>query len=126
MSARLSRRKVATYVAEQLLAGNTDVLDEVAALLVTQQRQREADLLARDIQAELAARGMLVATVESAHALTDQARQAVLQLLGGASHIELREVVRPELLGGIKITTPTQEMDASVLKKLTDLRTRHV
>lgn len=126
MSVQLSRRKLARYAADELLHGNAQVLDEIAALLVAQKRQRESGMLVRDIQAELAARGVMVATVETAHELTEAARQAIIQLLQYDGRIELKEMVRPELLGGVRITTPTQEMDASVLRKLTDLRTRHV
>ena len=64
MPARTSRRKLARYVAERLLDNDTKVMDEVAALLSHENRQREVDLLVRDIQTELAERGLTVATVE--------------------------------------------------------------
>ena len=129
MPARLSRRKLADYTAQQLLAGHAEVIDEVAALLVSQGRQRELELLVRDIEGSLAARGTVVVTVESARKLDEAARRAITKLVqdsaDNAARIELKEIVQPELLGGVKITTPTQKLDASLAKKLTDLRTRH-
>ena len=127
MPARTSRRKLARYVAERLLGNDTKVMDEVAALLSHENRQREVDLLVRDIQAELAERGLTVATVESARSLTDEARSAIMTLLKKPQMaVQLSEVVRPELIGGFKLRTPTATLDATVLKKLNDLRAKKI
>lgn len=168
----VSRRKLAKYAAEQLLAGNGAVLEEIAGLLVYEKHEREVELLVRDIEVELAECGTIVATVESARALDGAARQEVEGLLSSAARrrdagfapgfrsgnlgcrapsddrathatervelpdtkvsggrdiqVRLREVVRSELIGGVKITTPTQVMDATVLKKLNDLRAKKI
>ncbi len=127
MPARTSRRKLARYVAERLMNNDVTVVDEVAALLSHENRQREVDLLVRDIQAELAERGLTVATVESARALTDEARSAIMTLLKKPQTVvQLSEVVRPELIGGFKLRTPTATLDATVLKKLNDLRAKKI
>ena len=127
MPARTSRRKLARYVAERLMNNDVTVVDEVAALLSHEKRQREVDLLVRDIQAELAERGLTVATVESARALTNEARSAIMTLLKKPQTIvQLSEVVRPELIGGFKLRTPTATLDATVLKKLNDLRAKKI
>lgn len=124
MAVRVSRRKLAMHVADRLVQGDAAVLDEVAALLKTEKRAHDIDLLVAAIEAELAARGVVVATVESAHELTDTARAAVTDLLSATDDtaVHLREIVRPELLGGVKITTPTAVLDATIAKKLNDLR----
>ena len=124
MPARTSRRKLARYVAERLMNDDVTVVDEVAALLSHENRQREVDLLVRDIQAELAERGL---TVESARALTDEARSAIMTLLKKPQTVvQLSEVVRPELIGGFKLRTPTATLDATIAKKLNDLRAKKI
>lgn len=127
MPARTSRRKLARYVAERLMDNDVTVVDEVAALLSHEKRQREVDLLVRDIQAELAERGLTVATVESARALTDEARSAIMTLLKKPQTVvQLSEVVRPELIGGFKLRTPTATLDATIAKRLNDLRAKKI
>ena len=177
--ARTLRRKLARYAAERLLAGDTTVIDELAALIISERREREIDLLVQDIEAELAERGTVVATVESATPLDEATKDAVKRLLSSnsgmesltsvegrsaarasrkdarsearvpetdgsdraAQHVELpdtevpsdriaqvrlREIIRSELIGGVKITTPTQVMDATIAKKLNDLRAKKI
>ena len=127
MPARTSRRKLARYVAERLMNNDVTVVDEVAALLSHEKRQREVDLLVRDIQAELAERGLTVATVESARALTNEARSAIMTLLKKPQTVvQLSEVVRPELIGGFKLRTRTATLDATIAKKLNDLRAKKI
>ncbi|MDO4773684.1 MAG: F0F1 ATP synthase subunit delta [Candidatus Saccharibacteria bacterium] len=124
MAVRVSRRKLAMHAADRLVQGDAAVLDEVAALLKTEKRARDIDLLVAAIEAELAARGVVVAIVESARALTGEARAAVTELVAADADatVQLREVVRPELIGGVKITTPTAVLDMTIAKKLNDLR----
>ncbi len=175
----VSRRKLAKYAAEQLLAGNDAVLEEIAGFLIYEKHEREVELLARDIEVELAERGTVVATVESATPLGEATKDAIKRLLSSSSgmesltsvegrsaarasrkdaqsearvletdvsdhaaqHVEspdtevssdriaqvrLREIIRSELIGGVKITTPTQVMDATIARKLNDLRAKKI
>ena len=175
----VSRRKLAKYAAEQILAGNDAVLEEIAGFLIYEKHEREVELLARDIEVELAECGTVVATVESATPLDEATKDAIKRLLSSnsgmkslasvegrsaarasrkdarsearvpetdgsdraAQHVELpdtevpsdriaqvrlREIIRSELIGGVKITTPTQVMDATIAKKLNDLRAKKI
>lgn len=177
--ARTLRRKLARYAAERLLKGDAAVIDELAALIVHERREREIDLLVQDIEAKLAERGMIVATVESATPLDAATRDAIKRMLSSnlgmesltsvegrsaarasrtdarsearapetdgsdraTQHVELpdtevpsdriaqvrlREIIRSELIGGVKITTPTQVLDATIAKKLNDLRAKKI
>jgi len=177
--ARTLRRKLAQHAAERLLKGDAAVIDELAALIVHERREREVDLLVQDIEAKLAERGMIVATVESATPLDEATKDAVKRLLSSNSgmeslssvegrsaarasrkdarsearvpetdgsdratqhvelpdmevpsdriaHVRLREIIRSELIGGVKITTSTQVMDATIAKKLNDLRAKKI
>lgn len=129
----VSRRKLAKYAAEQILAGNDAVLEEIAGLLIYEKHEREVDLLVRDIEAELAERGEIVASVESARALDDSTRRKIEQFLATAASdknskpkVSLRESIDPTLIGGLKLRTPTATLDATVLKKLNDLRAKKI
>ena len=129
----VSRKKLAKYAAEQILAGNDAVLEEIAGLLIYEKHEREVDLLVRDIEAELAERGEIVASVESARALDDSTRRKIEQFLAAAASdknskpkVSLRESIDPTLIGGLKLRTPTATLDATVLKKLNDLRAKKI
>ena len=129
----VSRRKLAKYAAEQILAGNDAVLEEIAGLLIYEKHEREVDLLVRDIEAELAENGEIVASVESARALDDNTRHKIEQFLATAASgknskpkVSLRESIDPTLIGGFKLQTPTATLDATVSKKLNDLRAKKI
>ena len=125
MMIRLSRRKLARYTAERILAGDNSIINELAALIVEERREREIDLLVLDIEEQLASRGLVVATVESAVPLSETLRQSVISFLG-SNKMRLREVVKPELIGGVRIASPTQEFDGTVAKKLYELKSRKI
>ncbi len=161
--ARTLRRKLARYAAERLLAGDATVIDELAALIISERREREIDLLVQDIEAELAERGMVVATVESARVLDAATKDAIKRLLSSNSGMEslasvegrsaarasrkdarsearapetdgsgqsvnvlLRESIDQALIGGFKLRTPTATLDATIAKKLNDLRAKKI
>ena len=124
---------MAKYAAEQILAGNDAVLEEIAGLLIYEKHEREVDLLVRDIEAELAERGEIVASVESARALDDSTRRKIEQFLAAVASdknnkpkVSLRESIDSTLIGGFKLQTPTATLDATVSKKLNDLRAKKI
>lgn len=125
MSRALSRTKIARYVAEQLQAGNTDVVREVAAYLIENRRTREADLIVRSILERLETEGIVLADVTTATAL-DEAIKSELQQLTGASQLEINEHVDPSVLGGIRFETPSRRLDATFAHRLTQLRERKI
>ena len=161
--ARTLRRKLAQHAAERLLAGDAAVIDELAALIIAERREREIDLLVQDIEAELAERGTVVATVESARALDAATKDAIKRLLSSNSGMEsltsvegrsaarasrkdarsearapeadtsgqsvnvlLRESIDQALIGGFRLRTPTATLDATIAKKLNDLRAKKI
>ena len=125
MSARLSRRTLATYAAERLLAGDSTIIDELAALLIEERRTREADLLAADIEYQLAERGELVVTVETARPLAQSARHEIEAMFSGKT-VHIREIIEPALIGGFRMMTPSQLLDATIASRLASLRTMKV
>lgn len=127
----MSRRKLAKYAAEQILAGNDAVLEEIAGFLVYEKHEREVELLARDIEVELAERGTVVATVESARALDLATKDEIKNLLSSNAsdqdiNVLLRESIDQALIGGFKLRTPTATLDATIAKKLNDLRAKKI
>ena len=129
----VSRRKLAKYAAEQIMAGNDTIMEEIASLLVYEKRQREIELLVRDVEAELAEHGEIVASVESARAFDDSTRRKIEQFLATAASgknskpkVSLRESIDPTLIGGFKLRTPTATLDATIAKKLNDLRAKKI
>lgn len=125
MAQKLSRRKLAMYAAERLLDGEERVIEEIVGLLVSEKRQREIDLLVRDIEREMAQRGTVVATVESARELTAKDRSSIESLIAGRN-VQLRQIVDPSLIGGFKLTTPNGVLDATIIRKLNQLRAKKI
>ena len=125
MAARVSRRKIAAYCAERLIAGDGGVTAQLAAYLVDERRTRETDLIVRDIESALARRGVMVADVASTTELSSGVRKEIEKFLADTHDIEsvhLREALDPELLGGVKVTTPEAQFDATIRRKLTTLK----
>lgn len=124
MASRISRRKIAAYYADELLAGR-DITNALAAYLVDSRRTREAELIVRDIEMALAERGVLVADVASCRTLSPQAKaavQAYLTQVTSASQVQLRESVDSTLLGGVRIAAAGRELDATLRNRLNLLK----
>lgn len=129
----VSRRKLAKYAAEQIITGNDTIMEEIASLLVYEKRQREIELLVRDVEAELAEHGEIVASVESARKLDVDTKREIEKYLmsvvsanNNKSKVTLKESIDPTLIGGFKLRTPTATLDATIAKKLNDLRAKKI
>ncbi|MDB5168157.1 MAG: atpH [Candidatus Saccharibacteria bacterium] len=128
MAARLSRRKIAIFVTDKILASNhqaQQVLRELAAYLVTERRTRELDLIVRDIEAMLAAKGTVIADIASARPL-DVAIRAEITAMLAAKSVQLRETIDETLLGGVRIDTPGKRFDGTIRHKLNALRAKQL
>jgi F-type H+-transporting ATPase subunit delta len=130
MATRLSRRKLAEYSADQLLAGKKEtVLQELAAYLIEKKRVSELDLIIRDIEAALLLRGIAIADVVTARTLTSET-QAHIEAFIASKHpgttVQLRTRVEPDVLGGAKIGLAGEELDATIRRKLTTLKASKV
>jgi F0F1-type ATP synthase delta subunit len=129
MAHRISRRLLARHLGEQLLAGvsQKEVATSLAAYLVESRRTKEITLIIDDITAYLAENGVVVASVTSAFDLADSTKQALKVLIEqstGAKKIELEETVDPSVLGGVKLALPGRELDATIARKLNQLRAK--
>ena len=96
---KLSRRKLAIYVADGLNRGEatTKLMKELAAYLIDSKRVGELELIVRDIEARLAADGTVVVTATSARPLSAVAKEALADLVkrdyGTKSSVVFRETV---------------------------------
>ena len=127
MAARVSRRKIALYVTQRLLEGAKQkaVMKEVAAFLVDARRTRELDLVIRDIEAELANHGIVVADVLCAYPLADELKKEVGKLVG-AKDLQLRETIDPNVLGGMRVDMPGARFDGTLRHKLAALKAKQI
>lgn len=125
---KISRRSLARYGADQLLAGTSAraVAKHLAAVLVDSTRQKEAPLLLADINYELQSRGRLAATtVTTANELSASLRSEVTALVKKstkAQQVLLSEQVDKSIIGGIRIETAERTWDKTVFSQLNRLR----
>ena len=122
--AKLSRRKIASLWADELLKGR-DITKQIAAYLVENRRVDEASLIVRDTEAALAERGVVVADITSATDLDASAQAAIqkfLEISMNAKRIEFRKSTDEALIGGVRIDTAGQQLDASLRARLNQLK----
>ena len=114
-------------MADKLIAGEPtkQVLLEVATYLAANKRTREQHLLVRDIETALAARGVVVADITSAHPVTSDLTAAIKSLTG-ADSLQVRSMVDPTLLGGIRIDIPGKRFDGTIRRKLNALKAKQL
>lgn len=126
---RLSRRKLASYLADELVAGKKDVPVRLAAFLIDTKRMRELPLIVRDIEDALASRGIVVTDVDSAHELNAATMKLVESFVKdqtNAKQVHFRTSLDQTLLGGVRVNVPGQELDATLRRKLTNLKATKV
>lgn len=125
MAGILSRTKIANYAADQLQAGNSEVVRDIAAYLVETGRTREAEPIVRTILDRLEQDGIVLADVTSVSGIDETIKSELMRLVG-ARQLELREHVDPAVLGGIRLETPSRRLDGTYAHRLTQLRERKI
>ncbi|MFZ1301522.1 MAG: F0F1 ATP synthase subunit delta [Candidatus Microsaccharimonas sp.] len=127
--ARLSRRAIATYVADELSSGkdHKKLILQLAAFLVETRRTSELSLIIRDIQFYLAEKGSVSGVITTASTLTAETKKAIEKYVKqqtGAKDVSLDSFIDPSVIGGVKVSIPGRELDATVSRSLTILKTR--
>ena len=128
MAQKLSRRKLAEYVAEQLRA-NADVqklAKQIVAYLAENKQLNQLELLIRDVEAECAAQyGVVTARVTSARPLDEATKDVLQQFVKAAEQasdvVIADDTVNPDLIGGVVVQTPSSTFDSSIRTKLRQL-----
>jgi ATP synthase F1, delta subunit len=125
MITKLSRRKIATVVAERLLEGDKTIIKDLVGYLFYTKQTRSINLLVRDIENALLDKGVLVAKVVSVHDLADSVKKQIDAFLldeSGANSIQVQYSIDKDLIGGIQISTPQAILDTSIKNKLQRLK----
>ncbi len=94
-------------------------------LLVTKKREELLHGIAEDFQAQYKTlKGLVVADVTTAIPLDDATRKKVLTLVQKhvEGQVELKEAVNPDIIGGFVVRIGDKMIDASIAKKINDLR----
>ncbi|MBC7942932.1 F0F1 ATP synthase subunit delta [Candidatus Saccharibacteria bacterium] len=130
MTMRLSRRKITSYIAQQLVNGveAEQLVLKLASFLVYNGRTNELGLIVRDIEYELSKRGVALARVTSAFDLTEATSDAVTKLIKdqtGAHQVYLHQFIDPDVLGGVRIDLPGLQLNSTIARRLTTLRTNY-
>jgi F-type H+-transporting ATPase subunit delta len=128
--AKLSRRAIAIYIAEQLTneADAQHVILQLAAYLVDTRRTKELSLIIRDIQFYLSEAGAVSGVITTATTLTAETKKAIEKYIKeqtGAKTVALDSLIDPSVIGGVKVSIPGRELDATVSRSLTVLKTRY-
>lgn len=121
----ISQRRLATYVAGQLLASGDKkrLIKELAAYLIETGRVRDLNQVVAAIEEALASRGTVVATVTTARPLSPENKQAIVkQFTPTGAKLYIREQIDPSVIGGFKIELPGSQFDGTVIHKLTTLK----
>lgn len=121
---KVARTELATVIGERTLHV-TDVKEltrELAAYLLSENRVSELESLMRDVLTYRQSHGIIEAVASSAHELGQVVEQEVAELLReqypDAKQVIVRGRHDPELIGGLKVQLPNEQLDMSVRAKL--------
>jgi ATP synthase F1 delta subunit len=125
---KVSRRALADWAADQLLAGKPakGVARHLAAVLAQNNMAGQIEFLVSDITWELEQRkALVVGKVTSAQPLSATAEKSLLaqlQKLTKATDVSLENNVDKSVLGGLRIETANHIWDQTISRKLAELR----
>lgn len=130
MAIRLSRRKLARYYAQSLIdsVDTKKLAPQLAAYLVESGRTKELQLIIDDINYQLSLIGVVTATVTSAHNLDTATQKSIIDLISkktNATDVQLQKNINPSVFGGLKLEFPGFEMDTTIARRLTTLKTNY-
>src|SRR6185436_4810292 len=121
---KVPRAQVAEAIAKKTLKEHDPAVlaREIAAYLLTENRVQDLDSLMRDVLAYRQERGVVEATVMSAHDFDKTVENEVKALLEAhypdAKHVIVRQAHEPSVIGGLKIQLANEQLDLSVRAKL--------
>lgn len=118
------RTKIAGAIAAKTLKSGVSrrLSQEIAAYLLSERRVGDLDSILRDVQNDWAAAGYVEVTAASAHPLTDAIKaditRQVKSLYPDARQVIITEVADPEVIGGVRLNLPNQQLDLTIEAKL--------
>ncbi len=123
LASYIPRRKLARYLADVLIQPDDDsrvALQQIAGYLVESGRTKEINLLVRDVEDILAESGLVVVDITSAYGLRDDDISDVKKILK-AKQLFIRDEIDRNVLGGLKIETSSQRLDATLKHRIDSL-----
>jgi len=122
---KFSRRQVARYAAK-LLHDKTpirEVAQLLAAYIIEAKAKRSTELLVNEVKRFLAEEYDHVSiSVTSVTSLNAELLREVKAIVGSPKHLEVREEINPEIIGGIIINMPGKEFDGSIQARINKLK----
>lgn len=123
-----SRHLLAQAIADKTLhiKDESRLAKEIAAYLLHEGMVNELDSLLRDVIAIRAEHGLVEAEAISAHELSDTDLNDVRAMLHtyypGAKAIKIHERIDTNLIGGVKLQMPHQQLDESVRAQMSKFK----
>jgi F0F1-type ATP synthase delta subunit len=118
------RTRLARFIADKTLKSGTSkrFSREIAAYLLTERRTGELDSILRDVQHDWAEAGTVEVIASSAHPLTARIRSDITRqarrIYPKARSVIITEQYDPEIIGGVRLNLPDQQLDLSVEAQL--------
>jgi F0F1-type ATP synthase delta subunit len=121
---KVPRYQLAEVLGQRSLSSfNTkEFSQEIAAYLLDEGRVSDLDSLIRDIMDYRASHGIIEVRASSAHELTETIKEDIIAQVK-RSHPEAKTIIvspirDPEVIGGVKLELPNEQLDLSVRAKL--------
>lgn len=123
MSNRLSRKKIAEYIAQNITSKSDQgpVLVMVAGYLIANHRVKEIDLIMDEVSYELQSYGIVNAQVSTREKLLAETRSNLMSFISeqaGAKNVLLDEITDPSIIGGMRLKLPRVALDSTINNKL--------
>lgn len=121
---RVSRRHLAEVIGERTLAQDNikQLARAIAAYLLDEGMTGDLESLIRDIMQYRLEHGFIEANIVSAHELPANVLEDVRDILGReypkAKSVELDTELDPNVVGGVRIDLPNEQLDLTVRAKL--------
>lgn len=116
--------KKETILAEVFGKSITQISTSFISIILNKRREGLlADIANAFIDVYKTHKNITTATVTTAVALTDAQKKAVVKLLNdqGKENVELKEIVKGEIIGGMILRVGDKQVDESIKRKLTNL-----
>jgi len=125
--AKAKRAALAATLAQRVgKSANKTLAREVAAYLLAERRTADLASLMRDVVEARAEQGVVEVTAVSAHALDTKVRadieKQVKKVYPAAKSIIINEQITPNVVGGLRLEFPGQQLDMSVRAKLSKFK----
>lgn len=121
---KTSRDEIAKAIAQKLatVQAPVEVAQEIAAYLVSENRESELESIMRDVMAEREAGGIVEADVRVAHQLSPEVLSEFADVVRAefpvAKTVVLNQTTDTDMVGGARITTAHEQLDLSIRGKL--------